>query len=314
MWFWLSLTALFFWSGSDLFSKIGSRPDDKYSHCKMIMAVGLIMGIHAAFELIVKKTPFSFSVIIAYLPVSFLYIFSMLLGYIALRYTELSISSPICNSSGAFAAILCFSFLNIEYNTAQIIGVILVASGIIALGFAEMKESDKARQIRQKKAKIQYQKTFIGILLPVLYCLIDAFGTFFDSSVLREDPTGTVLDIIFPTPLEESAANIAYELTFFMMAVAATIYVLIIKKQKLSIRREGPKLIGGLFETAGQFAYIFALGDTQHSGFAAAIISAYCAVSVLWSRIFLKEKLSYKHYLSIFIALIGIVILGLYDI
>ena len=38
-WFILSLIAILFWSGSDLFSKLGSRPDDKYSHWKMVMAL-----------------------------------------------------------------------------------------------------------------------------------------------------------------------------------------------------------------------------------------------------------------------------------
>ena len=41
MWFVLSLVALLCWSGSDLFSKIGSKPDDKYSQWKMVIAVGL---------------------------------------------------------------------------------------------------------------------------------------------------------------------------------------------------------------------------------------------------------------------------------
>ena len=48
-WFILSLIAILFWSGSDLFSKLGSRPDDKYSHWKMVMAVGVVMGAHAFF-------------------------------------------------------------------------------------------------------------------------------------------------------------------------------------------------------------------------------------------------------------------------
>ena len=47
MWFWFSLIALICWSGSDLFSKIGCQDaDDKYSHLKMVMAVGLVMGLH----------------------------------------------------------------------------------------------------------------------------------------------------------------------------------------------------------------------------------------------------------------------------
>ena len=51
MWFWLALITLLCWSGSDLFSKIGCRdPKDTYSHLKMVMAVGVVMGLHAAYE------------------------------------------------------------------------------------------------------------------------------------------------------------------------------------------------------------------------------------------------------------------------
>ena len=67
-------------------------------------------------------------------------------------------------------------------------------------------------------------------------------------------------------------------------------------------------------ETAGQFAYIYALADTEHVALAAPIISAYCVASVLWSRIFLKEKLSWKHYAMIALVVAGIVILGIYDV
>ena len=106
MWFWLALAALLCWSGSDFFSKVGPRPDDKYSHWKMVMAVGLVMGLHAAFEIFVNGVAISWDVIVTYLPVSLLYISSMVLGYVGLRYIELSVSSPICNSSGALVAVL----------------------------------------------------------------------------------------------------------------------------------------------------------------------------------------------------------------
>lgn len=43
-WFILALIAMLCWSGSDLFSKMGSKPDDKLSHWKMVMAVGLVIG------------------------------------------------------------------------------------------------------------------------------------------------------------------------------------------------------------------------------------------------------------------------------
>ena len=93
MWFWLSLIALLCWSGSDLFSKIGCQDaDDKYSQFKMVIAVGVVMGLHAAYEIFIGGVSISWHVIWTYLPVSLLYILSMALGYIGLRYIELSIS------------------------------------------------------------------------------------------------------------------------------------------------------------------------------------------------------------------------------
>ena len=105
MWFWYSLIAILFWSGSDLFSKMGSPSEDKYSHWKMVMAVGGVMGIHA-FVLILGGVEFTLRDIVTYMPASALYILSMILGYVGLRYIMLSISTPICNSSGAVAALL----------------------------------------------------------------------------------------------------------------------------------------------------------------------------------------------------------------
>ena len=69
MWFWFSLIALVCWSGSDLFSKIGCQDaDDKYSHLKMVMAVGLVMGLHAAYEIFIGGTEINGSIILRFLP------------------------------------------------------------------------------------------------------------------------------------------------------------------------------------------------------------------------------------------------------
>ena len=99
MWFTFAVIALLCWSGSDLFSKIGCQSEtDKYSHLKMVTAVGVVMGLHACYEIFIGGVEISWSVILTYLPVSILYILSMAIGYVGLRYIELSISSPICNS------------------------------------------------------------------------------------------------------------------------------------------------------------------------------------------------------------------------
>ena len=219
MWFVYALAALLCWSGSDLFSKIGSRPEDKFSHWKMVMAVGTVMGIHALFEIFVNGVPIDIGVIIRYLPASLLYIISMIFGYVGLRYIELSVSSPICNSSGALVAILCFFILGERLVPLQGIGVILVCIGVISLGIVEYFEDENARQLRQEKANIKYSKSLIAIMFPVLYCILDASGTFVDAIILES--------------LDENSANVAYELTFLFMAVVSFIYTVVIKKQKI---------------------------------------------------------------------------------
>ena len=300
MWFWFSVIALLFWSGSDLFSKIGCRDaDDKYAHLKMVMAVGVVMGLHAAYEIFIGGTEINFSIILTYLPVSLLYILSMALGYVGLRYIELSISSPICNSSGAMVAVLSIITGSALLAPAQYAAMALVCVGVIGLGIVEAREDDELRLARQEAGNYKYAKSVLALVLPILYCVLDALGTFADSKVLET--------------LNEDSANCAYELTFLAAGIACFVYVVLIRRQKLVPKREGPKYLGALCETAGQFAYIYALADTEHVALAAPIISAYCVLSVVWSRIFLKEKLSWKHYRMSALVVAGIVILGIYD-
>lgn len=293
-WFLLSLIAILFWSGSDLFSKMGSRPDDKYSHWKMVMAVGTVMGIHALF-LIATGTPFSPADIITYLPASALYILSMILGYVGLRYIELSVSSPVCNSSGAVAALLCFFFLGETMSGLQLFGVVLVCAGVFALSVIEKRKDDALRASEGLTPDVKHSRSIIAIAFPLLYCLIDGLGTFADA-------------LLLDTVIAEEQANIAYELTFLLMAVFAFIYVVLVKKQPLKISREKPKVVAALCETAGQFAYVFAIGANPIV--AAPMISSYCVASLLWSRLILKEKLTKSQYLGIAVAAVGIVILG----
>ena len=85
MWFWFSIIALICWSGSDLFSKIGcADSSDKYSHLKMVTAVGAVMGLHAIYEIFAKGVPIDIGSLLKYLPVSALYILSMAIGYVGL--------------------------------------------------------------------------------------------------------------------------------------------------------------------------------------------------------------------------------------
>ena len=314
MWFWLSIITLLFWSGSDLFSKIGCRDaDDKYSHLKMVIAVGVVMGLHACYQIFVNGTVIDFRIIWIYLPVSLLYIISMAMGYLGLRYIELSISSPICNSSGALVALLTLLTVGRgDYSPLAIGAVFLVCIGAIGLGVVDHFEDDDLRAARQEASNYKYAKSFMALALPVAYCVLDAAGTFADNFAIVK--INQYMGLPIDSDVGAGSANAAYELTFLIAAALCFIYVVLIKKQKMVLRREIPKYGGAVCETIGQFCYIFAISDTKHLAMSAPIISSYCAASVLWSRLFLKEKLSWKHYLMIALVVIGIFIMGIFDL
>ena len=301
MWFWLSIVALLFWSGSDLFSKIGCRDgSDKRAHLKMVIAVGAVMGLHALWEIFIGGVEINWQIIWTYLPVSALYILSMALGYLGLRYIELSISSPICNASGALVAVAALITGDERYPAPVLIAIALVCVGVIGLGVVEQRADDALRRARQDAGNFRYAKSWLALALPIAYCLLDAAGTFADNLVLET--------------LDEASANVAYELTFLFAGAVCFVYAVLIKKDRLLPKAELPKYVGAVCETVGQLAYIYAIADSEHLAMSAPIISAYCMASVVWSRIFLKEKLSRKHYLMIALVIVGIVIMGVYDV
>ena len=337
MYFVFALIALFAWSGSDLFSKTGTAQKDKFSHWKVIFAVGVIMGLHAIICLIISPllpempqiwseeegemvdnpewwrtliyTDFTAMDFVRYLPVAAIYLAAMVIGYAGLRYIELSVSSPICNSSGSLALIICVILGWAALDAWTGIGVLLITVGIIFLGIVEYREDETAKLMRQDKSNFKYTKSLIAILIPVIYLIMDALGTVGDQMISE-------LELF---DMSEFASNTAFEFTAVLFAIIAFSWVKFVKKDKFftfgkgvntkAIRRN--LLIGGICETIGQMFYMAVMFSDFKAGMP--MISAYCAASVLWSRLFLKEKLSWKHYLAIALTFAGIILLGIFS-
>ncbi len=330
-----ALIALICWSGSDLFSKIGTDQNDKNSQWRVVIAVGVVMGLHAVLTLIISPflpeiptvfdaelgemvenpewwrsiiyTDFRLMDFVKYLPVAFIYILAMVIGYRGLRYIELSISSPICNSSGSLALVICvlLGYATLDLPTG--VGVVLITAGIIMLSIVEYHENEEARLLRQDKTQFKYVKSIWAILIPVIYLVLDALGTVGDQIISENE--------LFE--ISEYASNTAFELTFVCYTLFAVIFIKFIKKDKIFVKYESGdkrvmyRYLGGLCETVGQMFYMAVMFSTFDAGMP--MISAYCAVSVLLSRIFLKEKLSVKHYISIGLVIAGIILLGIFS-
>ena len=86
---------------------------------------------------------------------------------------------------------------------------------------------------------------------------------------------------------------------------------MMIKGVKFELPKQKDKAIAAICETAGQLTYVYAMSG--NGAIAAPIISCVCVVSLLLSRIFLKEKLTKKQYIFITTIIIGVVMLGILE-
>ena len=300
MWIFFTLATTLIWGTAELFYKKGSHDNEKYSHLKVCVLVGLVMGLHAIFTLCTQDIGFELVHIIDYLPVSLCYIGSMALSFFGIRFLEESISDPIENTAGAMCSLLCMIFLRESISIYAWIAIGVIVFGILGVGFLEKKNTKRTNKYGKKLA-------LIAFMMPFGYAIIDAIGSFLDVYYL--DVKNTPLRMVTEENIE-MVANTAYELTFALVAIVLFIFMKI-KKVKFEITKQKDKAIAAVCETAGQLTYVYAMSG--NGAIAAPIISSVCVVSLLLSRIFLKEKLSAKQYLFISIIIVGILMLAIIE-
>lgn len=303
MWFVFALITFFAWGAADLFYKKGNDAADSNSHLKTSAVVGLVMGAAAVVTLLTRNLNYNPRNLLVYLPVSFLYIISMTVGYYGLRYLEVSVASPVQNASGAVSAILLMLVLRELPDLWTAISICLITLGVVLLGVY-----DRNREpVGDSEGK--YRRSFAAILIPVAYCVIDSLGTFFDGWYLDDVSSTPLLDVTEETL--EDVANVSYQLTFLFAAILLIAYLLIVKKEKLGVRGQKDRFLAALMETAGQLTYVYALSG---NGIAAApVIGSYCVASLLLGRVVLKERLEKRQYAAIALVLCGIVVLGVLE-
>ena len=301
MWFLFALVTALCWGCADLFYKEGSLDEsDRLSHLKLVVTVGLVMGIHGVLYMIICGISFDPFQMVRYFPVSAMYILSMAIGYVGFRYLEVSIASPVGNSSGALTAILCFCFLSTALGALEIVSIILITGGVLLLAILEKRDKNEVLHSERVDLSPKYRVGVLAILFPILYAVFDSLGTFADALYLDEFQL-----------ISEDDALLAYEFTFFICAVLCYFYIRVVKRQRFNLWREREKVYAALFETGGQFFYVFAMAE--NAIVAAPLVGSYSIFSMLLSRIFLKEKLSKAQYAVVFVVMVGIVLMGIAD-
>lgn len=303
MWLIYTLATTLLWGLAELFYKKGAVEREKYSHLKICVAVGAVMGLHAVYTLLTEDISYDPMNLVAYLPVSACYILSMAFSFFGMRFIEESISDPIENTSGALCTLLCVIFLGETISLPVGIAIAIIAVGVVGIGYLENSGDLRRRQRLGKKLAV------IAFCMPFLYALIDALGCVLDIYFLELE-TSPLLNVTAENI--ELVANVSYELTFALVGLIMFIFMKVRSVKFGGLIEQKDKALAAVCETAGQLTYVYAMAS-GNGAIAAPIISAVCVVSLILSRIFLKEKLTKKQYLFIGIILTGILMLAILE-
>ena len=301
-WLFFSIATALLWGTAELFYKKGARPDEKYSHLKISVWVGVVMGIHAIYTLLTQDIGYNPVNLLVYLPVSLFYIFSMTFSYFGMRFLEESISDPIENTAGVICVLLFAIFMGDAFSALTWIAVAIITVGVVGVSYLENHGETPRKKNLGKKLAI------ISFCMPFLYALLDAVGTFLDDAFFLVEDIANAPFVDVTEETIEAVANTSYELTFALFALALFIFMKAKGVKFGSVPHHKDKILAAVFETAGQFTYVYALGGVD--AVAAPILSSVCVVSLLLSRIFLKEKLSWKTYAFIAVVIVGILLLA----
>jgi len=301
MWLIFTLVTTLLWGVAELFYKKGSHEEEKYDHLRVCVLVGAVMGIHAVFTLLTSDIAYNPMNLVAYLPVSMCYIVSMACSYFGIRFIEESLADPIENTAGAMCSLFCVIFLGETISAPVWVAIAIIVIGIIGVTYTERSaEVNRTQRLGKRLA-------FVAFAMPFCYAIIDALGSFLDIFFLEME-TSPLIGVT-----EESielVANISYEFTFLIVGIILFAFMKI-KRVKFELPKQKDKVIAAVCETAGQLTYVYAMSG--NGAIAAPILSSVCVVSLLLSRIFLKEKLTKKQYLFICIIIVGILMLAVLE-
>ena len=193
-------------------------------------------------------------------------------------------------------------FLGESISLPAGIAIAIIAVGVVGIGYLENKGDLRRRKHLGKKLAV------IAFCMPFLYAFIDAFGCVLDIYFLEME-TSPLLQVTEDNI--ELVANVSYELTFALVGLVMYIFMKIKGVKFGGLMEQKDKGLAAVCETAGQLTYVYAMSG--NGAIAAPIISAVCVVSLVLSRIFLKEKLSRKQYLFISIIIAGILMLAVIE-
>ena len=245
------------------------------------------------------------------IPLCVFYAIALFFGLLGAKHLDASVVSPLENIDGAMAAIILYFFflftgrshITDSIGVVEMIATLSIVVGVVLLGIQEQTLSKQEAHLSEDKKR--HRLGALALVFPIIYNLVDAVSMVAVGITVSEETDVAIPDIDF---------FIFESLGFVVVAICVWFYMLIIKKYNYNPFKKDELVRCGAAtgETFGTMAFTFAVGISPI--LTAPITSSYCFVTIVLARIFLKERLTKKQYLSLAFLVVGIALLGVSEI
>lgn len=244
-------------------------------------------------------------------PLCIFYTIALFFGLLGKKHLDASVVSPLENIDGAMAAIILYFFflftgrshVTDSINVVNMVATVSIVVGVVLIGIQEHKLSKQDYDLEEDKKR--HRLGALALIFPIIYNLVDAISMVALGITVSEEAEVSLPDIDF---------FIFESLGFVVVAIFIWLYMYIFKNFIYNPfkKEELVRCAAATGETFGTMAYILAVG--KNPILTAPISSSYCLVTIVLARIFLKERLTKKQYMSLAFLVIGIALLALSEI
>ena len=314
-WLLLTLSCIILWGITDILLKKSLDYSDSLSQYKTFVWIGIVMAPAGVIMAICSDTLLDSIMMVKdnlyLIPLCVFYAIALFFGLLGAKHLDASVVSPLENIDGAMAAIILYFFflftghshITDKIGLVQLVGTVAIVVGVVLLGIQEQSLSKQETHLSENKKR--HRLGALALIFPIVYNLVDAVSMVAVGITVSEETDVAIPDIDF---------FIFESLGFVVVAICVWFYMLIIKKYKYNPFKKDELVRCGAAtgETFGTMAFTFAVGISPI--LTAPITSSYCFVTIVLARIFLKERLTKKQYLSLAFLVVGIALLGVSEI
>lgn len=304
MWIFLVLFSFLAYSFSSIYEKKGACIQEDHTSIKMIIwtgffwglvALGLtVLGLRETSTLMVEMVADTPTILAS--PVFFA--ISLLFSYLSFKLIPLSIASPICNTEGVFefiGVVILFLILGktdeLEESLSGWKFILIVLILLLTVILTSIRNKNEVQEHSRALARGRFlikngHFAIIGVCFAFLSATFDAGSSLVDVYFLGELGNDAVIE-----PMDYLYTQ---SMVYFCISIILYFLLWVLEKKPYNPfqKRECSRILGVGLDTIATVTWMLAV--TLNQIYTSIIINTYCIMTLILSRVLLKEKFGRK--------------------